>query len=119
MREEKKEDRRQETIEVKKKEHRKQFLRSDLGDVKPPDVKELSLFKTTAGKNFARIMSSSNLSSSRKCSPSPTSSRVSLLPKLIDKSPNDRTARSVSISLETYRLESAKRRRKRRLFSII
>ncbi|XP_063429083.1 leucine-rich repeat-containing protein 74A-like isoform X1 [Mytilus trossulus] len=119
MREEKKEDKRQETIEVKKQEHRKNFLKSDLGEVKPPDVKELTMYKTVAGKNFARIMSSSNMLSSRKESPSPTSSRVSLLPRLVDKIVTiNRSAKSI-LSQETHRLESAKRRKRQKIFSIV
>lgn len=120
VREEKREDKRQESIEVKKQEHRKNFLRSDLGDVKPPEVKSLAIFKTAAGKNFARIMSSSYLISSKKGSPSPEDSRVSFLPRLIDKNSSSCTISEKSIkSQEAYRLESARRRRKQRLFSIV
>lgn len=119
VREEKREDKRQESIEVKKQEHRKNFLRSDLGEVKAPDVKSLTMFKTAAGKTFARIMSSSNLIS-KKGSPSPEDSRVSFLPKLVDKDSSTGTNSEKSIkSQETYRLESARRRRKQRLFSMV
>ncbi|KAK3092462.1 hypothetical protein FSP39_003093 [Pinctada imbricata] len=66
MREERKEDRRQEILEMKRREHRKALLNMGYNEIKPVYFTEVNMFTSSASRNFSRLLLSSASSFSSK-----------------------------------------------------
>ncbi|KAJ8308451.1 hypothetical protein KUTeg_013325 [Tegillarca granosa] len=109
LREERKEDKKFELLERKRREERKRILKTGVADFRAPMITEISYFRTSATKNFEKLLSSPSASSlglerygfERKRSVG------QFLPEL--QNDGNTTSRSaVSMSLSSYRRPASK-----------
>lgn len=108
MREERKEDKKFELLERKRREERKRILKTGVADFRAPMITEISYFRTSATKNFEKLLSSPSASSiGKERYLEKKRSLGQFLPELQnDGSISSRSA--ISMSMSSYRRPGSK-----------